>query len=166
MAALTIEDGTIVTDADSYVTAAELVTFAAEYGHTIGAVEADNEILLRNAMHAMEGRNWKGDRVSSTQSLPWPRTAVYVDGQLLDYTSIPRQLRYGQLNLAVEAYSTDLLPISEANAKGAISVERVEGAVTREYYNTGKVMPIPASAKADTLLRQLEHHSGLNVVRA
>ena len=166
MAALIIEDGSQVSGSDSYATAAELVTFAAEYGHTIGATEASQEILLRNAMHAMEDRNWQGDRVSSTQSLPWPRTGVYVDKQLLSYTAIPRQLKYGQLNLAVEAYSNDLLPVVEASAKGPIIEERVEGAVTRKYASTGKVYSTPASAKADTLLRQLEHRSGLNVVRA
>ena len=164
--ALTIEDGSLVSGADSYASAADLVTFAAEYGHTIASTEAEQEILLRSAMQAMEGRNWKGHRVNNTQDLSWPRVGVYVDRQLLVHTSIPRQLFYGQLNLAVEAHTVDLLPLREANPKGPVIEERIEGAITEKFANTGKVHHTPASSKAEILLRQLENRAGLCVIRA
>lgn len=163
--ALVIEDGTIVANANSYQSVANLDAWATEMGDTLPATTAEKETLLFKAMEAMVGRNWKGDRVGSTQVLDWPRHNVYVDGQLLSHQSIPRHLEQGQLQLALAANRTTLQPTTAANAKGPIIEERAEGAVTVKYANTGKVMPVAAAADAETHLNELTRNSGLLVVR-
>lgn len=164
--ALIIEDGTEVTSANSYASYADFVAYGLIRGVTVTAVQADGEALLIEAMDALYGRPWKGSRVTTTQSLEWPRTSVYRDGQLLDFTEIPRELSYGQMALALGAIDNTLMPTQPAQGKGAVIEERVEGAVTVKYANSGRVLSVAAVADAEALLRVLERNSGLQVVRA
>lgn len=164
--ALTIEDGTIISGAQSYAAASDLTTYADLRGATLPTTDAEKEALLMQAMDALNDRCWKGERVSTEQVLAWPRAGVYRDGQLLPHDEIPRELFYGQMALAIAANSTTLMPTTEAQGKGPVTEERVEGAVTVKYANPGKVLSVAAVADADALLRVLECRSGLTVVRA
>jgi len=164
---LIIEDGSEVTSANSYATYAELVAYGLLRSVTITAVQASGEAYLIEAMDALQDRNWKGERVTTTQALAWPRTGVYVDNQVVEYDEIPRELKYGQLALAFAAHQgTTLMPTSTAMPKGAVIEERVEGAVTVKYANSGSVLSVAADATADALLKVLEIKSGLRVMRA
>lgn len=163
---LTIENGSIVAGAVSYASAADLVAFAALRGEAVPATEAEQEALLIKAMDALQGRAWKGCRISDTQPLEWPRSGVTRDSQTLPSDQIPRELFYAQLSLALAAQTTTLQPIAEANAKGAVIEETVSGAVTLKYANNANVLPVAADARADALLRVLTHRAGLFAVRA
>lgn len=66
---LVIENGSIVLGAESFATAAELVTYAANFGRTIPADTAAQESLLRRAALQMSAMNWKGGLVSELQTL-------------------------------------------------------------------------------------------------
>lgn len=164
---ITVEDGTGVSGANSYVSVSELETYATERGITLSAAtEAAKEQLLIKAMDYIDakyGSRFKGARVNRTQALHWPRAGVYIDGWLNPSNNIPRELEYGQLAAAVEADSgTDLLP----NPTAPIKRERVEGAVEVEYFNPGKVYPVSAFAAADALLNVLCKSGGLLAVRS
>jgi len=162
-----VEDGTEVSNANSYSSYADLVAYGLIRGITITAVQADGEVFLIEAMDALYGRPWQGERVTTTQALEFPRTGVYVDGQLQDYDEIPRELFYGQLALALSAHEgTSLMPVTAGNAKGPIIEETVHGAVSLKYANPGRVSNVAAVADAEALLRVLEKRSGLRVVRA
>lgn len=140
---LIIEDGTGKPDADSFVTAAELVGYAAKYGATIPADEPAQESLLRRAALAMDGYTWKGTRTNGDQALSWPRRDVTVDERTLPSVSIPVRVKSGQMALATEIHTDDIDPIDKR--KGAVTLERVEGAVTREYAaisnSSGRLLP-------------------------
>ena len=166
--ALIPEDGSIVTDADTYAEATDLAAYAALRGITITAVEAEQEALLVKAMDylARYRGQWKGNRVSDAQALDWPRSGVYVDNRLLPSDEIPRELFYAQISLAVAAESATLLPTAAAGEKGAIIEETVSGAVTLKYANPGRVLPVAADAYADALIAVLLKYSGLQVIRA
>ena len=81
--ALIIEDGTVVANADSFVTVAEYKTWATNYGDPASA-EADDdqvEIALRKAAQYMQQKFrllWRGSTVEGFQSLSWPRRGVPV----------------------------------------------------------------------------------------
>lgn len=136
--ALTIEDGSVVPGADSFALASELVTYAANFGRTIPATEAAQESLLRRAYLQMIALPWKGGAVSINQTGPWPRHNVKVNGFVLPHTSIPAQIKAGQMALATEIYADDL--VDPETKTGAVTKERVEGAVEVQYS--------PASARA------------------
>ena len=124
---LIIEDGTGKPDADSYSTAAELVSYAARYGVTIPAEEAAQETLLRRAALAMDGMKWKGCRANGDQALAWPRRGVNIDGENKPSDYIPARIQYGQMALAGEIHADDIDPIE--TRKGAV-IRRVNHSPT------------------------------------
>lgn len=142
---LIIEDGSIVAGADSLATAAELVTYAANFGRTIPVSDVDQEKLLRRAYLQMIAMPWKGVTVSINQTGPWPRHNVKVNGFVLPHTSIPAQIKAGQMALATEIYADDLDP-PELRA-GAVTKERVEGAVDVQYGQAPKSLNKPAAVR-------------------
>lgn len=142
---LIIEDGSIVPGAESFATAAELATYAANFGRTIPATDVDREKLLRRAYLQMIALPWKGATVSINQTGVWPRHDVKFNGFVLPHTSIPAQIKAGQMALAAEIHADDLDP-PELRA-GAVTKERVEGAVDVQYGPAPKSLNKPASVR-------------------
>jgi hypothetical protein len=82
--ALIVEDGTVVAGADSYVSLAVADAYHASRGITLWATmsEAEREQAIRRATDYMVQayrQRWEGTRVSSVQSLDWPRNWVKQD---------------------------------------------------------------------------------------
>ncbi len=96
--ALVIEDGSIVTGANSYVTTTELTTYATARGITISA---DEEELLIKAMDFLEAQAFIGFKFTQDQPLQWPRVDVVIDGYLFDSDDIPEELKKGQIEIAL-----------------------------------------------------------------
>lgn len=164
---LIIESGAGDPDAESYATAAELVSYAAKFGVTIPADEAAQEALLRRAALAMNGMKWKGRRTHEEQALAWPREGVWVDGWVRKNDHIPREIFYGQLALATEIHTDDVDP-PEAR-KGAVVRERVEGAVEVEYAqvasNSRYLLPAAPDRPSRTQFADYLERRGLFAVR-
>lgn len=164
--ALIIETGAIVDGANSYQTVADLRAYAGLRGESVPEADADCEVLLIKAMDAMQALPFKGERVSKDQPLPWPRKHVIVEGFPYPETELPRQLGQAQCALAIEAQTVDLLPTTPVNAKGPVTSERIEGAVTVTYANPTRPNSVPAVAKAQALLSVLLRQNGLFAIRA
>lgn len=128
--ALIIETGLIVPGAESFATAAELVTYAANFGRVIPADTPSQEALLRRAALEMNAKPWKGRTVSSAQTLAWPRYEVCLNKWLLPSDSIPAQIKAGQMALATEIHADDL--IDPATRQGA-AVRKKVGPLEFEY---------------------------------
>uniref|UniRef100_UPI000F097A64 DnaT-like ssDNA-binding protein n=3 Tax=Pseudomonas TaxID=286 RepID=UPI000F097A64 len=128
---LIIEDGTGVAAAESYATAEELARYAVKFGATIPAEQVAQEALLRRAALAMDGMTWKGRKSSSEQALAWPRREIRLDGENKPERYLPARIQYGQMALAAEIHADDIDPIDKR--KGAVTKEKVDGAVEREY---------------------------------
>jgi hypothetical protein len=128
---LIIEDGAGVPDAESYATAAELVVYAGKFGVTVPLEEDAQEALLRRAALVMEGMSWKGRKTSGDQALAWPRRGVELDREIKPANLIPARIKYGQVALAAEIHVDDIDPIEQR--RGAVTKEKVDNAVEREY---------------------------------
>ena len=162
-----VEDGSVVPGANSYVTYVELVAYGLERGITVTAVQADGEVFLFNAMDDLNGRCWKGTRIDIDQELDFPRANIWRDGFILPHDEIPNELKNGQLALALAAHEgTTLQPVTEAQGKGAVIEERVEGAVTIKYSDSGRALSTASVPEADAYLRVLECSPILRVIRA
>lgn len=165
---LIIESGAGDPDAESYATAAELVSYAAKFGVTIPAEEAAQEALLRRAALAMNGMKWKGRRTHEEQALAWPREGVQVDGAYKRSNYIPREIFYGQLALAAEIHKDDLTP--PETRQGAVIRKRVEGAVEVEYAQinntSGRLLPAAPNRPSQTQFADYLDRRGLFAVRA
>jgi hypothetical protein len=103
---LTIEDGTIVEDADSYVTIDNVATYATRYGGTWSpATDLVAEQAILRAMLYIEGFDdqYCGSRVSAAQELSWPREYVPNPraGSYLSSSEIPKGLKNAVCEAAI-----------------------------------------------------------------
>lgn len=114
-----VEDGTIVADANSYVTVAELDTFAALRGITLPTLEADKEVLLIQGTDYTETfwDRFEGSTIQADQSLQFPRSGVSVNGFSVASDSIPQTLKNAQMQAAIESETTSLTPNTGQNIK-------------------------------------------------
>lgn len=111
--ALTVESGAGLADAESYISVADADTMHAARGNTLWATlsEAEKEQALRRGTDYMGGayrQRWKGNRVSSTQALDWPRHGVCVDGFDLVSDAVPAVVARACAEMAFRAASGDL----------------------------------------------------------
>lgn len=134
--ALTVEDGTGKTDADSYVSVDDCTTYAAARGYTMSG---DVEISIIKAMDYIEAQNFKGYKYTDEQTLQWPRGSVYIDGYSIGVDEIPAQLinALNETAMIVDAGS-EILPTNERETKrekvDVIEVEYADGARNNPSY--------------------------------
>lgn len=167
---LIIEDGTGSNpSANSYQDIDDLRTYASLRGIALDSKDNDEcRVLLIKAMDYIEAKNrqFKGERVSSSQPLSWPRSDVWdveIAGALMPSNEIPRLLQQAQLALAIEALDNDLQP--NASTTGQITKEKV-GNIEVTYSSDSISQPfVSAFAKADAMLSPLMNHNGLSLVR-
>lgn len=135
--ALVVEDGTIVTDANTYADVQDLEAYAEDRGVTLPSTTEKKEQLLIQAMDFIEARRaqFKGQKVDADQRLQFPRKNLFVDGVAVAEDTIPREIRYAQMQAAIEAMDADLAP------------SQVEPPVRQE--NVGPIMTIYGSSAAD-----------------
>lgn len=149
-ATIVVEDGTQVSGANSYITEAELATYASDRGVTVAGTAA---ILLIEAMDYIESLSYKGYKLTETQALVWPRGDVYVDGYYIDQDEIPQLLKDSQAEVAlaidagngpldnlerkVESESVDSISITYANNSSSDVIVRKIDAKLRKLLANG-----------------------------
>lgn len=127
-------------DFNSYASVDDLRVFTAGRGYTVPTDDSECGQLLMQAMDFLEGKSWRGQRSDVVQLLSWPRSGVRFDGVDLPDDAIPQRLIDAQCRLAVESQEIDLTP--SVAGGGAVTMERVEGAVTVQYEaGTNKAAP-------------------------
>ena len=94
-----VEDGSVVTGANSYITVAELDTYASCRNITITA--SDKEALLFLSMDYVENLEFLGFKFTTDQLLQWPRAGVSIDHFFVDSDEIPQLLKDGQAEAAL-----------------------------------------------------------------
>ncbi len=134
---LIVEDGSIVPGADSYLSLTDARALAERYGFELPADDIAAETALRNGANyiTLQEPQLCGSRVSALQTLSFPRSGVSLYGfQVLSYT-IPDQVKQAQVAAAAEfGKGTDVRASTDGRS---VSMERVEGAVTVQYFDNG-----------------------------
>jgi len=157
--ALVIETGAGLANSESYASVAELKAYAISIGASIPTAEKDCEVLLRKAMLALRrGDEYIGERFSRDQAHDFPRVCVTVGGFTYPATTIPAMLKEAQMLFAIAANNSDLLPVVEANAKGAI-IERTVDVITTKYA-PGGYNQTPRVTAAERVLAPLLKSNG------
>lgn len=147
--ALTIEDGTGVTGADSYATRAEYITYVANYYGGTVADEDASDVPLRAAFSWMRGQSWKGTKTyGRSQTGAWPRTDVEdCEGYAIDTDAIPVEVKQAQMELAwAEQQSPGTLSPSGSVRDALVSMEKVD--VIQVEYDTSTMSASDALAYA------------------
>jgi hypothetical protein len=173
--ALIIEDGTGLSDSQSYAAAADLRAYAALRGVTVPSDDGACEVLLIAAMDYLKQyddlpngmRFWIGaGKLLPDQALAWPRTCVTKDGEAKPSNYMPQELANGQCALAIEAVKADIQPTRLPTDQGQVVSESVGGAVSVTYANWGRTLTTAAFAKADAQLRPIMYRAGLTSIVA
>lgn len=86
---LIVEDGTGVANADTFVSAADHVTYCALYGETVTSQQA--EINIRKFIDYMLTLKYKGTKTyaNTINILPFPRENLHIDCELLASDEVP-----------------------------------------------------------------------------
>lgn len=163
--ALVIETGQVVLGADSFATAAELVTYATNFGKTVPVDEVLQEALLRRAALEMNAMTWKGCEVSPHQSLAWPRANVKRGQWITPYDEIPAQIKAGQLALAAEIHADDLV---DPNTKTGAIISETVGPISTTFAVASAKVSKPAATRQSyaQFTGFLESSSQVSLVRS
>jgi len=157
MARLTVEDGTLVTDANSYLSLADAKEFLEDYygeydsqaAAFLGYSEERQELILRQAAYDLDRKFrklWKGFKRTQTQSLDWPRVDVQdEDDYDIPETSIPRRLQRAQCEVA-KRLAASVAIFEDRERGGRIKSEKVDS-IAISYF---------ANAPSSTLFEGLE----------
>ena len=160
---MTVEDGTGLDSANSYVSVEDCNTYHSERGNTAWTGDDTvKEAALIKATQYIDGRyrkRWRGIPISSSQALCWPREDIY-DERDVEIEGIPVRLKYAVCEAALRALTDDLNPDLERG--GRIKREKV-GPIETEYSDNAPsraVIPV-----INDLLSGYLKANGLKVVR-
>ena len=150
---LIIEDGSIVTNANSFATDAELKAYANLRGVAVPATQPDREALLFLAMDYLFSveSSLQGRRTAQEQELPFPRIGSYVNGFYVASDEIHKNVKNAQMELAIQAGASDLL-INETTSN--LASFSVDGVYSESYHNGGSWEQV-RTGKADAYLSAL-----------
>lgn len=159
---LIIEDGSNVANANSYVTDAEYVSYAAYRGLTVGDTSNDRQKELIQAMDYIFNREPKiqGDRTTAAQINVFPRENVYIRNTLLDNATIPTELKRGQMEAAAAANGFNLLINTTS---GNVAKEKLD-TLEVEYFSGGSFENVRIE-RFETYMKPLYSNVGGGLVR-
>jgi hypothetical protein len=148
---LIVEDGTIVADANSYISTTDYIAYALARGVVVAPEDA--EVQLIKAMDYLETRVYQGVLVEDDQPLLQPRDYVYINDIEQTYTQIVARMAKAQceLGMGYNAGYDMLAPITRA-------VKEESFAVFKKVYMDNAVTT-PILQKVDTWLDPLLEHS-------
>lgn len=129
--ALIVEDGSIVSGANSYVTVAEIEAYAGLRG-IVYPDPTKIEMYAIQAMDYLETLAYKGVQVDpDTQPLQWPRKNVVVNGRTLPNDKIPNGIKNAQMQLCI--YLVQGISLFETGTGGQFVTREKIGPIETEY---------------------------------
>lgn len=154
---LIIEDGSIVDDANSFTTDVEFLAYALARGVTLPSAETERDVLQILSMDKFvsEEDELKGCRVSQPQELPYPRTGVCAKGFLVASDTIPKGIKNGLLELAMQVKISPLLVNASTQNIQKEKLSKLEVS----YFNGGSYVFVRTD-KADAYLDPYKINNG------
>jgi len=108
--ALIIEDGTIVANANSYVTDAEFTDYADSRLIDYPLTPEAREPLIIKAMDYLETQSYAGNRTDGAEQLfSFPRVGVWANDRSIASDEVPREIKNAQIEAAFELSTQELL---------------------------------------------------------
>lgn len=152
--ALIIEDGSIVANANSYVTAQEFEDWMDARAYQCEGSQSKKEQHILKAMDYIESLNFMGIKYTKDQPLQFPRDRLFIDGYSVEANEIPKELKEAVYNAAKADHDGDLgiHPVERQTVKekiGDIEVEyKSNSSMTRQtpgLSNALRKLVIPAT---------------------
>ncbi len=140
MATIVVETGAGLINSNSYVSASDLSTYAADRGITLTGTSS---VLILKAMDYLESKMFIGSKNSITQALQWPRYGAEIDNYYVDSADIPTLLKEAEMELCI-AIDGGVNPLAN---QGRETLKEKVDSIAVEY---------KASSRADTYLTAAE----------
>lgn len=134
------ETGTGLANANTFATDAEYQAYCNDHGYAASDDADTRAIALITAAEYLRNEDryvYRGQRVSDTQRLPFPRSGVvvlYGTGAVFPSNVVPGALKDAQCELAYRAQSTVIQP--DLDRGGAIASVSAGGGVSVSYMST------------------------------
>jgi len=154
--ALIVEDGSLVADANSYVSAADFVSWADARGVSYPSYPEIEQKILR-AMDYIESLAFLGEKHEETQALQWPRDYVYIDGYSVESDEIPKELK----NAVYEAIKLEIDGDSKLTASERETVSETIGDISVTYKSNSS-MKRQTPAMARSLRKLIANQNGVS----
>lgn len=122
--ALTVEDGTGVADAESYVSVADFQSWATKRAYTLPSTMSDVEALLRKGCDFIERKQFVGEIEFVAQGLSFPRLVEDVNFEEVS-TGVPAKLKTAQMLLAMESMNGPLTLAARGNKYTATKIDQI-----------------------------------------
>lgn len=157
---VTVEDGSNVSGATSYVTEAEFRDFASLRGIPVPSNDSDISPILVRAADALGMREpcFKGERTYSDQALEWPRSGVRILGEEVPKTVVPNVVKEAQLAYAV-AISDGYDPTEPTD--GVAIAKETTGPISTSYDTLSGPRYSPVMPLVDKALRLVCKEGGI-----
>jgi len=160
--AIVVEDGSIVTGANSYISRADYIAWAASIGVTIASdTTADEELIKAASFIDQHEPNLQGTRTNRDNPMAFPRWRVLIDGWYWNSDEIPRNVILAQQAYALDVHNGIDLWNKGANANLIASEKTVTGAVSVKFAVSGSDQKMTNTSTGDALLATLLKRSGL-----
>jgi hypothetical protein len=152
--ALIIEDGTVVVGANSFVTLAEARAYTSDRGIDlpVDGVEVEQALVKAGDYLLSLEQKFKGERLTSAQSMVYPRMGATLFGDYVASDTIPQQVKDAQIVLA--SYAADGLDLRPIGAGRETRREEV-GPIKTEYFEGGRSSVSPIFNAALDILKPL-----------
>lgn len=160
---LTVEDGSIVSGADSYITLSAARTFLSSVGLSLATVDADAEVQLRKAFYHIEAMNFLGSVTDTAQLTQFPRKDIVRYGVALPDNAIPPEISRAQAYIAAAIQSG--VSVDVAGASPIQTASQKVGELEVSYFKEPAYTPTRIPAAQNLLKNFLATRSGV-VVRA
>ena len=149
-----VEDGSLVTGANSYVSRNDAWDYATARGVTLPDDNADLDVLIIKAMDFFESHDgkFKGERVNRDQALSWPRGGAVIEGWYWSSDEIPRQVLNAQLALIVEINAGED-PLNPSAADLPVISKKVD-VIEVAYASPGKVSKVAKTQPSRTIINR------------
>ena len=161
---LIIEDGTVVANANSWVTDDEYKAFAKLKGYSVPATQPDRESNLANAYDFINftyEQQLQGWRVTpQTQTGCMPRTNIYAYDVLVDSTTIPQDFKNAQMLASFSI--NDGVDTNAVKDSADLAGFSVGNGAYSESYQSGSSTPTLAQMPAVSKVLKPYTNAGLN----
>lgn len=150
---ITVEDGSGVAGANSYVDLATARAYAEQRGRTLPSDDEQAKALIIRSTDYLESfrGKYKGVKTNASNALQWPRKCVVIDGEDWPDDAIPSELISAQCALIIEANSIELMPTQS----GQFVIREKVGVIETEYSDAISTTGQPTIPAVDAMLEPL-----------
>lgn len=165
--ALTVEDGSVVTGADSWATRADFIAYALARGVVVADEDGTDVHLVKAAVFIGDHEaNLKGYKVDRDQPLSFPRYGLVIEDWNWSSDEIARQVIICQMAYALDLHQSIDIYNPPQNPGLAKKSSRVEGAIKVEYATDGSTpQKLGRTSAGDALLASLLNNNGMMSIK-